>query len=62
MTNSIQQQYSVAVGQVQPLFWQELVAVMIDIAILIALLSWAFSVAKRAWKGEKVEIPLIGGS
>jgi len=35
---------------------------MIDIAILIALLSWAFSVAKRAWKGEKVEIPLIGGS
>jgi uncharacterized membrane protein len=52
----------VAAGQVQPVFWPELVAVMIDIAILIALLSWAFSVAKKAWKGEKVEIPLIGGS
>jgi uncharacterized membrane protein len=62
MTSGVQPQSSVVLGQVQPMFWPELVAVMIDIAILIALLSWAFSVAKKAWKGEKVEIPLIGGS
>jgi len=49
-------QYPVA-PTAQPLFWQGLVAVMINIAILIALFSWAFSIAKKAWKGEEVERP-----
>jgi uncharacterized membrane protein len=62
MTSSVQPQSSVVVGQVQPVFWQSFVVVMIDIAIMIALFSWAFSVAKKAWKGEKVEIPGMGGS
>jgi len=53
-------QYPV-VPATQPLFWQGLVAVMIDIAILIALFSWAFSIAKKAWKGEEVEMPVVGG-
>jgi uncharacterized membrane protein len=62
MTNGVQPQSSVALGQVQPVFWQSFVVVMIDIAILIALFSWAFSVAKKAWKGERIELPLVGGS
>ena len=62
MTSGVQPQSSVVLGQVQPVFWQSFVVVMIDIAILIALLSWAFSVAKKAWKGERVELPLVGGS
>ncbi|MFW6125481.1 MAG: cytosine permease [Chloroflexota bacterium] len=43
--------------QVQPLVWQGLVAVMIDVVMLIALFSWAFSMAKKAWRGEEIETP-----
>lgn len=42
----------------QPMFWPELVGVAIDIMILIALASWAFSQAKKAWRGEEVKSPL----
>lgn len=45
----------------QPQFWPELVAIMIDIAILVAVFSWAFSVARKAIKGEEVKQP-FGGS
>jgi len=45
----------------QPQFWPELVAVMIDIAILVAVFSWALSVARKAIKGEEVKPP-FGGS
>jgi hypothetical protein len=33
---------------------------MIDIAIMIAFLSWAYSQARKAWKGEEIEIPFRG--
>jgi uncharacterized membrane protein len=49
-----------AVPAVRPMFWPELVAIMIDVAILIALFSWAFSIARKAWRGEEIEMP-IGG-
>jgi hypothetical protein len=38
-------------------FWPELVAIAIDIMILVALGSWAFSQAKKAWKGQEVGKP-----
>lgn len=57
MTSNIQPNSSL-VPTTQPVFWAGLVAVMIDIAILIALFSWAFSIAKKAWKGEEVEMPI----
>jgi len=41
----------------QPLFWQGLVDVMVDIVILVALASWALSQAKKAWRGEEIEKP-----
>jgi len=46
-------------GAPQPLFWPELVAVMIDIAVLVAIFSWAFSLAKKAIKGEEVKPELL---
>ena len=46
-------------GAPQPLFWPELVAVMIDIAVLVAIFSWAFSIAKKAIKGEEVKPELL---
>ena len=42
---------------IQPLFWPELIAVAVNITILIALASWAFSQVKKAAKGEEVEKP-----
>lgn len=57
MTSDIQPSSSL-VPTTQPVFWQGLVAVMIDIAIMVALFSWAFSIAKKAWKGEEVERPI----
>ncbi|GEM_PF-6463358 len=41
----------------QPLFWQGVFAAMVNILILIALASWAFSQAKKAWRGEEIERP-----
>jgi len=41
----------------QPLFWPELIAVVVNVMILIALGSWAFSQVKKAVKGEEVERP-----
>jgi len=44
-------------GQPSAQFWPELVAIAIDIMILVAIGSWVFSQAKRAFKGEEVEKP-----
>ena len=43
----------------QPQIWPELMALMIDVAILVVVFSWAFSQAKKAVKGE--EVRLSGG-
>ena len=56
----IQSSQSSVVPATQPVFWAGLVAVMVDMVILIVLFSWAFSQAKKAWKGEEVELPVIG--
>ena len=41
----------------QPLFWQGLVAVMVNVMILMAFGAWTFSQLKKAAKGEEVERP-----
>jgi len=40
----------------QPQFWQALVAGVIDIVIMIALGAWALSLAKKAFRGEEVDL------
>jgi hypothetical protein len=44
-------------GAPQPLFWPELVGIMIDIAILAVIFSWAFSQVKKVFRGEEVKLP-----
>ena len=52
-----QQYYYYSLTEYQPQFWQAIVAGVIDIAIMIALGAWALSLAKKAFRGEEVELP-----
>ncbi len=51
-----QQYYSYYPAEYQPQFWQALVAGVIDIVIMIALGAWALSLAKKAFRGEEVDL------
>ncbi|MBN1188600.1 MAG: cytosine permease [Dehalococcoidales bacterium] len=42
----------------QPQFLQTAVSGIIGIAMVIAVGAWAFSIARKAFKGEEVEFPL----
>ena len=52
-----QQYYGYYSAQYQPQFWQAMIAGIIDLVIVIALGAWAFSLVKKALKGEEVELP-----
>jgi len=52
------EQYGYLPTQYQPMVWQTIVAVMIDLIILVALGAWALSMMRKAFKGEEVELPL----
>lgn len=52
--SSYLQQYD---PQYRPLFWQGIIAAMVNIMIVIALASWIFSGAKKALRGEEVDLP-----
>ena len=52
-----QQYYSYYPTEYQPQFWQAMIAGIIDLVIVIALGAWAFSLVKKALKGEEVELP-----
>ncbi|MFC1903202.1 cytosine permease [Chloroflexota bacterium] len=52
-----QQYYSYYPAEYQPQFWQAMIAGIIDLVIVIALGAWAFSLVKKALKGEEVELP-----
>ena len=42
----------------QPQFLQTAVSGLIGFAMVIAVGAWAFSIARKAFKGEEVEFPL----
>ena len=52
-----QQHYGYYPTEYQPLFWQALVAGVIDVVIIVALGAWALSLVKKSLKGEEVELP-----
>jgi len=54
--NEYPQQYEYYPAEFQPMFWQALVAGVIDLAIMVALGAWALSLAKKAFKGEEVSL------
>ena len=54
--NQYPQEYSLA--QYQAMQWQSAFTVLMGVAILIAMAAWAFSLVKKAFKGEEVKFPL----
>ena len=56
MSYQPQQYYYNYPAEYQPQFWQTMIAGIIDLIILVALGAWAFSLAKKALKGEEVDL------
>lgn len=44
--------------QYQDLQWQGILGALTGVAILVALAAWAFSLVRKAFKGEEVKFPL----
>ena len=53
-----QQYYQYYVAEYQPQFWQAAFSSLVGIAMLVAVGAWAFSLVRKAVKGEEVEFPL----
>ncbi|MFC1991500.1 cytosine permease [Chloroflexota bacterium] len=53
-----QQYYGYNQTEYQPQFWQAAFSGMVSIAMMIAVGAWAFSLVRKAAKGEEVEFPL----
>jgi uncharacterized membrane protein len=53
-------QYSLEYSSVQyqALQWQGILGTLMGIAVLVAMAAWAFSLVKKAFKGEEVKFPL----
>jgi len=54
--NGYPEQYDYYPAEYQPMFWQGLVAGVIDIVIMVALGAWALSLVKKAFRGEEVKL------
>jgi hypothetical protein len=52
------QQYQYYPAQYQPLFWTAALEGLIGLTVLVALGAWAFSLVRKAFKGEEVGFPL----
>ena len=52
------QQYVYYPAEYQAMQWQSVFTGLIGIAILVAMGAWAFSLVKKAFKGEEVKFPL----
>jgi len=58
MSEYPQEYYGYYPSQYQPMFWEAAFTALIGIAILVAVGAWAFSLVRKAFKGEEVEFPL----
>ena len=56
--NQYPQEYYNYPTEYQPMLWETVFTGFIGIAILIAVGAWAFSLVKKAFRGEEVEFPL----
>ena len=52
------EEYYYSPAQYQAMQWQGILGTLMGVAILIALAAWAFSLVRKAFKGEEVEFPL----
>jgi hypothetical protein len=55
MSSYLPQQYGQT--QLRPLFWQELIAIAVNIMILVAIGSWIFTQITKVRRGEEIERP-----
>ncbi len=53
-----QEYYTYYPTQYQAMQWQSIFTVLVGVAILVAMGAWAFSLVKKAFKGEEVKFPL----
>jgi uncharacterized membrane protein len=50
--------YQYTPAQYQAMQWQGIVGTLMGVAMLVAMAAWAFSLVKKAFKGEEVKFPL----
>ena len=43
---------------VYPAQWQGILGTLMGVAVLVAMGAWAFSLVKKAFRGEEVQFPL----
>jgi len=58
MSQYPQEYYTYNPAQYQAMQWQSIFTVLVGVAILVAMGAWAFSLVKKAFKGEEVKFPL----
>jgi hypothetical protein len=56
--NQYPQDYYYAQAKYQAAQWQGVLGTLMGVAVLIAMAAWAFSLVKKAIKGEEVKYPL----
>jgi hypothetical protein len=52
------QEYYYTPAQYRVMQWQGILGALMGAVILVALGAWAFSLVRKAFKGEEVEFPL----
>jgi hypothetical protein len=50
--------YQYTPAQYQAMQWQGIVGALMGVAVLVGMAAWAFSMVKKAAKGEEVKFPL----
>ena len=56
--NEYPQEYYYTPAEYQAAQWQGVIGTLMGVAILVAMAAWAFSLVKKALKGEEVKYPL----
>ncbi|MEQ4489552.1 MAG: cytosine permease [Dehalococcoides mccartyi] len=56
--NQYPQDYYYTQAEYQAAQWQGVLGTLMGVAVLIAMAAWAFSLVKKAIKGEEVKYPL----
>ena len=52
------EEYYYSPSQYQAMQWQGITGTLMGVVMLVAMGAWAFSVVKKAAKGEEVKFPL----
>ena len=56
--NRYPQDYYYTLAEYQTAQWQGVLGTLMGVAVLVAMAAWAFSLVKKAIKGEEVKYPL----